>query len=36
MTEKDIDIICWWIPFRKTRHAVRSALNKIMEIVNLM
>ncbi len=26
MTKKDIDIVCWWIPFKKTRNAFRSIL----------
>jgi len=26
MTKKTIDTICWWIPFKKTRHAVRYYL----------
>ncbi len=31
MTKKDIDTICWWIPFRKLRHAVRSFLNELTD-----
>ncbi len=29
MTKKDIDIVCWWIPFKKTRDAFRNCLLEI-------
>lgn len=33
MNKKDIDIICWWIPFKKTRNAVRSILISIHDFL---
>ncbi len=31
MTKKDIDIICWWIPFRKLRDAIRLSLTLLLK-----
>lgn len=30
MTEQDINTICWWVPFRNIRTALRNVLKKIM------
>ncbi len=29
MTEQDINIVCWWIPFKKTRNALRNVLKAL-------
>ena len=34
MTEKTINNIVWWIPFRKLRDSVREVLYSIMDINN--
>lgn len=34
MTEKTINNIVWWIPFRKLRDSVREVLYSIMNINN--
>lgn len=34
MTKKSIDTIVWWIPFKKTRNAVREYLETIYEAVH--